>query len=46
MKHEDVIKRLETIRDWTEIILDDCYTAQRDLEEMIDCLDEMIEEDE
>lgn len=46
MNNEDVLNRLKTIRDWTEIILDDCRTAERDLEEMIDCLDEMIEEDE
>lgn len=46
MKHDEVLKRLKTIRDWTEIILDDCYTAQRDLEEMMTCLNSMIEEDE
>lgn len=44
MKHDEVLKRLETIRDWTQIILDDCYTAQRDLDEMMTCLNSMIDE--
>lgn len=46
MNNEDVLNRLKTIRDWTQIILDDCRTAERDLNEMIDCLNSMIEEDE
>ena len=44
MKHDEVLKRLETIRDWTQIILDDCYAAQRDLDEMMTCLNSMIDE--
>lgn len=46
MNNEDVLNRLKTIRDWTQIILDDCRTAERDLNEMIDCLNSMIEEDD
>lgn len=46
MNNEDVLNRLKTIRDWTQIILDDCRIAERDLNEMMDCLNSMIEEDE
>ena len=46
MNNEDVLNRLKTIRDWTQIILDDCRTAERDLNEMIDCLNSMLEDDE
>lgn len=44
MKQEDVQNRLKTIRDWTQIILDDCRTAERDLNEIMDCLNSRIEE--
>ena len=46
MNNEDVLNRLKTIRDWTQIILDDCRTAERDLKEMMDCLNSMLEDDE
>lgn len=43
MTHEEVMNRLKTIKDWTSIILEDCRVAERDLKEMLGCVDEMIE---